>query len=63
MKKYLEQVKGRVSSIQVKFFQIPREENEHADWLAKAALAKYMLIPDQVLSFVQISSLIDDTSV
>ena len=63
MKKYLEQVKGRVSSIQVKFIQIPREENEHADRLAKAALAKYMLIPDQVLSFIQISSLIDDTSV
>ena len=31
MKKYLEQVKDRISSLQVKFVQIPREENEHAD--------------------------------
>ena len=39
MKKYLEEVKGR---------------------LAKAASVEHMLVPDQVLSFVQISSLIDD---
>jgi len=45
MKKYLEQVKDRVNDIQVKFVQIPREENEHADHLAKAALAEHMLIP------------------
>ena len=31
MKKYLEQVKGRISNLQVKFVQIPREENECAD--------------------------------
>ena len=61
--KYLKQVKGQVSNIQVKFFQIPREENEHVDRLAKAALAKHMLVPGQVLSFIQISSLIDDVSV
>ena len=47
----------------MKFVQIPREENEHADRLAKAALAEHMLIPGQVLSFVQISSLIDGISV
>ena len=63
MKKYLEQVKGRVSSLQVKFGQIPRKENEHANRLAKTASAKHMLVPSHVLSFVQVSSLIDDTSV
>ena len=44
MKKYLEQVKGRVSSLKVKFVKIPREENERADRLAKAASAEYILI-------------------
>ena len=63
MKKYLELVKDRVSNLQVKFVQIPREENEHADQLAKAASAEHMLIPDQVLSIVQSSSLIDNASV
>ena len=52
MKKYLEQVKIRVNDLQAKFVQIPREENEHADHLAKAASAKHMIIPSQVLSFV-----------
>ena len=63
MKKYLEQVKDRVSNLRVKFVQIPGEENKHANQLAKAAFADHMVIPSQVLSFVQISSLIDDTSV
>ena len=31
MKKYLEQVKDRVSNFRVKFVQIPRVENEHTD--------------------------------
>ena len=62
MKKYLEEVKGRIGSLQIKFFQIRREENECADRLAKAALAEYMLVPDQVLSFIQISSLIDEVT-
>ena len=44
MKKYLEQVKGRVSSLKVKFVKIPREENKCADRLAKATSAEYMLI-------------------
>ena len=52
MKKYLEEVKGRISSLQIRFVQIPREENE---WPS----VEYMLIPDQVLSFVQVSLLID----
>ena len=38
-------------------------ENEHANRLVKAALAEYMLIPGQLLSFIQISPLIDNTSI
>ena len=60
MKKYLEEVKSRTSGLEVKFVQIPREENECADRLAKAAFAEFMNAPEQVLSFVQTSSLIDD---
>ena len=60
MKRYLEEVKNRISSIEVKFVQIPREENECADRLAKAASVEFMLVPKQVLSFVQASPLIDD---
>ena len=59
MKKYLEQVKKWVGNFQTKFVQIPREENEQADHLAKAALIEHMLIPSKVLSFVQLSPLID----
>ena len=36
MKKFLEEVKSRISSFEVKVVQIPREENECADRLAKA---------------------------
>ena len=60
MKRYLEEVKNQIGSLEVRFFQIPRGENEHANRLAKAASAKFMLVPEQVLSFVQASSLIDD---
>ena len=60
MKKYLEEVKGRTAGLEVKFVQIPREENECADCLAKAASAEFMKTPKQVLSFVQTYSLIDD---
>ena len=60
MKKYLEEVKNRIGSLEVIFVQIPREENECADRLAKATSAKFMLVSEQVLSFVQVSSLIDD---
>ena len=59
MKKYLEEVKNRISSLEVKFVQIPRGENECVDRLAKAASAEFMSTLKQVLSFVQISSLID----
>ena len=60
MKKYLEEVKSRISSLEVKFIQIPREENECADRLAKAASAEFMNASEQVLSFVQTSSLINN---
>lgn len=63
MKKYLEQVKKRINDLQAKFVQIPREENEQADHLAKAASIEHMLIPSQVLSFVQISPLINGVNV
>ena len=58
--KNLEEVKSRISSLEVKFVQIPREENECANRLAKAASAEFMNASEQVLSFVQTSSLIDD---
>ena len=60
MKRYLEEVKYRIDDLKVKFVQIPREENECADHLAKATSAEFMLVPEHVLSFVQISSLIND---
>ena len=60
MKKYPQEVKSRIDSLEVKFVQIPREENECADRLAKAASTEFMVSSEKVLSFVQISSLIDD---
>ena len=63
MKKYLDQVWKHVDKLEAKFFQIPGEENEQVDRLAKAMSAKYMLLPYKVLSFVQISPLIDDVGV
>ena len=63
MKKYLEQVRKQVVEFQAKFVQIPREENEQADRLAKTASVEYMLIPSKVLSFVQLLPLINGISV
>ena len=60
MKRYLEEVRNRISSLEVRFVQIPRKENECADHSAKAASAEFMLVLELVLSFVQGSSLIDD---
>ena len=59
MKRYLEEVKNRIGSLEVRFVQILKGENECADRLTKAALAEFTLVPEQVLSFVQISSLIN----
>ena len=53
-------MKNRINSLEVKFVQIPREENECADRLAKAASTEFMNASKQVLSFVQTSSLIDN---
>ena len=47
----------------MKFVQIPKEENENADRFTIAVSAECMLIPSQVLSFVQISPLIDSIRV
>ena len=60
MKRYLEEVKHRINNLEVEFIQIPREENKWANQLAKAASVEFVVVPEQVLSFVQISSLIDD---
>ena len=53
-------MKNWIGSLEVRFVQIPRKENECADCLAKAAFVEFMLVSEQVLSFVQVSSLIDD---
>ena len=60
MKRYLEEVNFQISNLEVKIVQIPREENECVDRLAKVVSAEFMLVPEQVLSFVQVSPLIDD---
>ena len=60
MNRYLEDVKNRISSLKVRFVQIPKEENDCANRLAKAASIEFMLVLEQVLSFVQVSLLIDD---
>ena len=59
MRRYLNEVKGRIGSLQIKLVQIPREENECTNRLDKAASAERMLVPNQVLSFVQTCLLID----
>ena len=59
MKKYLEQVKKRVDDLQAKIVQIPIGENEQVDRLTKAASVEHMIIPRKVLSFVQLSPLIN----
>ena len=56
MKKYLEEVKNRIGSLEVRFVQIPREENECVDRLAKVASAEFMIIFEQVLLFMIISN-------
>ena len=63
MKRYLDQVKRRVDDLQAKIVQIPRGENEQVNSLAKAASAEHMITPGNVLSFVQLSPLIDSGDV
>ena len=59
MRRYLDEVKGQIGSLQIKIVQILGEENECADRLVKAASVERMLVPNQVLSFVQTLLLID----
>ena len=63
MRRYLDQVRKRVSDLKAKVIQIPRGENEQADRLAKAASGKHMITPSNVLSFVQFYPLIDPDDV
>ncbi|XP_050242293.1 uncharacterized protein LOC126691281 [Quercus robur] len=63
MKKYLDKLRARVDDLEAKVVQIPRGENERADRLAKAASAEQMVIPGNVLSFVQLSPLINPRNV
>ena len=59
MKRYLDQLRTRVNGLKATVVQIPRGENELADRLAKAASAEHAMTPGNVLSFVQLSPLID----
>ena len=63
MKGYLDQVERRVDDLEAKIIQIPRGENEQVDRLAKTASVKHMITPGNVLSFVQLSPLIDSDDV
>ena len=63
MKRYLDQVRARVDDLEAKIVQILRGENERVDCLAKAASAENMVIPGNVLSFVQLSPLIDSSNI
>ena len=64
MKKYLKQVRKREGdNLQANFVQIPREENEQANRLVKTASAEHMPVSSMVLSFVQLSPLIDGVGV
>ena len=44
--KYLEEVKNQIGNLEVRFVQIPREENECAEHLAKAASAEVMIVSE-----------------
>ena len=59
IKRYLDHVRKRVDDLKAKIIRIPRGENEQADHLAKAASGEHMIILGNVLSFVQLSPLID----
>ena len=64
MKEYLSMVKSKMGEeFSVKFVQIPREENEKANRLAKTASAECIDIPNQVLSFIQYSPAIDKVEI
>ena len=56
-------MKRRVDNLKTKIIQIPKGENEQADRLAKAVSAEHMITHGNVLSFVQLSPLIDSDDV
>ena len=59
IKAYLDQVRRKVDELKAKIIQTPKRENEQADRLAKTASAEHMTTLGNVLSFVQLSPLID----
>ena len=63
MKRYLDQVKRRIDDLKAKIIHIPKGENEQVDHLAKAASAEHMTTHSNVLSFIQLSPLIDSDDV
>ena len=56
-------MKRRIDDLQAKIVQIPRGENEQVDHFAKAVSAEHMITHGNVLSFVQLSPLIDSDDV
>ena len=56
-------MKRRVDDLRAKIIQIPGRENKQADRLAKAASAEHTITYGNVLSFVQLSPLIDSSDV
>ena len=56
-------MKRRVNNLKAKIIHILRGENEQANRLAKAALAEHMITHSNVLSFVQLSLVIDSNGV
>ena len=53
MKKYLDLIRRRTNqTFAIKFLQVPREENEHTNRLAKATSAEHIIVDRKVLSFV-----------
>ena len=64
MKKYLSLVKGHIGQgFMAKFVQIPMEENELANHLARAVSIEHMTVDSQVLSFIQYSPAIKELEV
>ena len=63
MKRYLDQVRRKVDNLKAKIIQIPRGENKQVDHLAKVASIEHMITHGNVLSFVQLSPLIDSNDV
>ena len=63
MKRYLDQVKRRVDDLKAKIIQIPKRANKQADRLAKVASVEHMITHGNVLSFIQLSPLIDSDNI